>query len=193
LYEDDISLTYGFFLATLIVKMEQRRRTVARILVIEDNNDIHAILTSLFEKEHEVYSASSGTEGLAVFEREKPDLVLLDIMLPGKNGDQVLKEIRRTNSQVPILMLTALGEKSLVSEYLLNGANDYIVKPFNLDEVFARVTVQLRSQHTSSAEEESLCFKNIQLLPATFQAVCGEREVRLSKKEFQIFQLLKII
>ena len=111
-------------------------------------------------------------------------------MLPGKNGDQVLKEIRRTNSQVPILMLTALGEKSLVSEYLLNGANDYIVKPFNLDEVFARVTVQLRSQHASSAEEESLCFKNIQLLPATFQAVCGEREVRLSKKEFQIFQLL---
>ena len=152
---------------------------MARILVIEDNNDIHAILTSLFEKEHEVYSAYSGTEGLAVFEREKPDLVLLDIMLPGKNGDQVLKEI-----------LTALGEKSLVSEYLLNGANDYIVKPFNLDEVFARVTVQLRSQHTSSAEEESLCFKNIQLLPATFQAVCGEREVRLSKKEFQIFQLL---
>lgn len=163
---------------------------MARILVIEDNNDIHAILTSLFEKEHEVYSAYSGTEGLAVFEREKPDLVLLDIMLPGKNGDQVLKEIRRTNSQVPILMLTALGEKSLVSEYLLNGANDYIVKPFNLDEVFVRVTVQLRSQHASSAEEESLCFKNIQLLPATFQAVCGEREVRLSKKEFQIFQLL---
>lgn len=80
---------------------------MARILVIEDNNDIHAILTSLFEKEHEVYSAYSGTEGLAVFEREKPDLVLLDIMLPGKNGDQVLKEIRRTNSQVPILMLTA--------------------------------------------------------------------------------------
>jgi len=101
-----------------------------------------------------------------------------------------LKEIRRTNRQVPILMLTALGEKSLVSEYLLNGANDYIVKPFNLDEVFARVTVQLRSQHASSAEEESLCFKNIQLLPATFQAVCGELEVRLSKKEFQIFQLL---
>ena len=94
---------------------------MARILVIEDNNDIHAILTSLFEKEHEVYSAYSGTEGLAVFEREKPDLVLLDIMLPGKNGDQVLKEIRRTNSQVPILMLTALGEKSLVSEYLLSS------------------------------------------------------------------------
>ena len=163
---------------------------MARILVIEDNNDIHAILTSLFEKEHEVYSAYSGTEGLAVFEREKPDLVLLDIMLPGKNGDQVLKEIRRTNSQVPILMLTALGEKSLVSEYLLNGANDYIVKPFNLDEVFARVTVQLRSQQASSAEEESLYFKNIQLLASTFQAICGDQEVRLSKKEFQIFQLL---
>ena len=163
---------------------------MARILVIEDNNDIHAILTSLFEKEHEVYSAYSGTEGLAVFEREKPDLVLLDIMLPGKNGDQVLKEIRRTNSQVPILMLTALGEKSLVSEYLLNGANDYIVKPFDLDEVFARVTVQLRNHLLQEQATEIQGIKNIRLSPDTFEVVNGEKRVRLGKKEYQIFQTL---
>lgn len=166
---------------------------MARILVIEDNNDIHAILTSLFEKEHEVYSAYSGTEGLAVFEREKPDLVLLDIMLPGKNGDQVLKEIRRTNSQVPILMLTALGEKSLVSEYLLNGANDYIVKPFNLDEVAARVTVQLRNNSTSAHEPPSskkLTVKNLVLNPESFELESGAKTLRLGKKEFQIFETL---
>ena len=163
---------------------------MARILVIEDNNDIHAILTNLFEKDHEVYSAYSGTEGLTVFEREKPDLVLLDIMLPGKNGDEVLREIRKT-SQVPVVMLTALGEKSLVSQYLLNGANDYIVKPFNLDEVAARVTVQLRgSQQSQPKPVGETLIKNIRLLPDTFEIASGDQSIRLGKKEFQIFQTL---
>ena len=162
---------------------------MARILLIEDNNDIQEILYSLLSEDHEVLQAFSGTEGLRLFQQEAVDLVLLDIMLPGKNGDQVLEEIR-LQSQTPVIMMTALGDKHLISQYLLAGANDYIVKPFNLDEVFARVTVQLRSQHAASAEEESLCFKNIQLLPATFQAVCGDQEVRLSKKEFQIFETL---
>ena len=156
---------------------------MARILVIEDNHDIHEILTHLFEKEHQVYSAYSGIEGLNIFERERPDLVLLDIMLPGKNGDQVLREIRSIDTHVPVVMLTALGEKALVSQYLLNGANDYIVKPFNLDEVFARITVQLRSQN-ATIEEEHLGFKDIRLLPNTFEVACGDDVVRLSKKEY---------
>ena len=87
---------------------------MANILIIEDNNDIHELLKDLFQAEHRVYSAYSGTEGLLVFAQQKIDLVLLDIMLPGKNGDQVLAEIRKS-SQIPVVMLTALGEKSLVS------------------------------------------------------------------------------
>lgn len=87
---------------------------MATILIIEDNNDIHEILKDLFQAEHRVYSAYSGTEGLLVFAQQKIDLVLLDIMLPGKNGDQVLAEIRKS-SQIPVVMLTALGEKPLVS------------------------------------------------------------------------------
>ncbi|KXT85747.1 hypothetical protein STRDD11_00239 [Streptococcus sp. DD11] len=162
---------------------------MANILLIEDNSDIHEILKDLFQKEHTVYSAYSGTEGISLFEREEIDLVLLDIMLPGKNGDEVLREIRK-DSQVPVVMLTALGEKALVSQYLLDGANDYIVKPFNLDEVFARITVQLRSQQALTVEEEGQSFKNICLLKATFEAVCGEKSVRLSKKEYHILQLL---
>ena len=163
---------------------------MAHILLIEDNSDIHKILKDLFQKEHTVYSAYSWTEGLSLFEREEIDLVLLDIMLPGKNGDEVLREIRSSNATVPVVMLTALGEKALVSQYLLNGANDYIVKPFNLDEVFARITVQLRSQQALTGEEEGQSFKNIRLLKATFEAVCGEKSVRLSKKEYHILQLL---
>ena len=163
---------------------------MAHILLIEDNSDIHEILKDLFQKEHTVYSAYSGTKGISLFEWEEIDLVLLDIMLPGKNGDEVLREIRSSNATVPVVMLTALGEKALVSEYLLNGANDYIVKPFNLDEVFARITVQLRSQQALTGEEEGQSFKNIRLLKATFEAIYGEKSVRLSKKEYHILQLL---
>ena len=169
---------------------EKGVRQVARILLIEDNNDIQEILYSLLSEDHEVLQAFSGTEGLRLFQQEGVDLVLLDIMLPGKNGDEVLREIRSSNATVPVVMLTALGEKALVSQYLLNGANDYIVKPFNLDEVFARITVQLRSQQALTGEEEVQSFKNIRLLKATFEAVCGEKSVRLSKKEYHILQLL---
>ena len=163
---------------------------MARILLIEDNNDIQEILYSLLSEDHEVLQAFSGTEGLRLFQQESIDLVLLDIMLPGKNGDQVLEEIR-LQSQVPVIMMTALGDKHLISQYLLAGANDYIVKPFNLDEVAARVTVQLRgSQQAQSKSAGETLIKNIRLLPDTFEIASGDQSMRLGKKEFQIFQTL---
>ena len=163
---------------------------MARILLIEDNNDIQEILYSLLSEDHEVLQAFSGTEGLRLFQQESIDLVLLDIMLPGKNGDQVLEEIR-LQSQVPVIMMTALGDKHLISQYLLAGANDYIVKPFNLDEVAARVTVQLRgSQQAQSKPAGETLIKNIRLLPDTFEIASGDQSMRLGKKEFQIFQTL---
>ena len=163
---------------------------MARILLIEDNNDIQEILYSLLSEDHEVLQAFSGTEGLRLFQQESIDLVLLDIMLPGKNGDQVLEEIR-LQSQVPVIMMTALGDKHLISQYLLAGANDYIVKPFNLDEVAARVTVQLRgSQQSQSKPAGETLIKNIRLLPDTFEIASGDQSMRLGKKEFQIFQTL---
>ena len=159
---------------------------MARILLIEDNNDIQEILYSLLSEDHEVLQAFSGTEGLRLFQQEAV------IMLPGKNGDQVLEEIR-LQSQTPVIMMTALGDKHLISQYLLAGANDYIVKPFNLDEVAARVTVQLRN-HVSPAQEaqasQKLSFKNLVLNPETFELESGEQTLRLGKKEFQIFETL---
>lgn len=183
------SLTSISILATLCIENQLRIEDVmANILLIEDNVDIHDILKELFETEHTVYSAYSGSEGIELFQREEIDLILLDIMLPEKKGNEVLTEIRRV-SQVPILMLTALGDKSLVSRYLLQGANDYIVKPFDLDEVFARVTVQLRDKQP---EEPTNCikFKNIRLLPDTFEVASDKRRVRLGRKEYQILQIL---
>ena len=168
---------------------------MAKILVIEDNNEIQEILKTLLTEEHEVIQAFSGTEGIMQFDKGCIDLVLLDIMLPGKNGDQVFQAIRQT-SQTPVIMLTALGDKKLISQYLLDGANDYIVKPFDLDEVFARVTVQLRQsgehQSENSRKTENLLqnFKNIQFDANSFEISSGTETIRLAKKECQILQIL---
>lgn len=116
-------------------------------------------------------------------------------MLPGKNGDQVLKAIRK-QSQTPVIMLTALSDKKLISQYLLDGANDYIVKPFDLDEVFARVTVQLRQsvekQPMEIEKTENLPqnLKNIQFDAESFEIKNSQETIRLAKKECLILQTL---
>ncbi|MFD1449438.1 response regulator transcription factor [Oceanobacillus sojae] len=162
---------------------------MAKILVVEDNNEINQMLVELLSESYHVVGAYSGTEGLLLFQQESPDLVLLDIMLPGKNGDQVLSEIRKA-SQVPVIMLTALGEKRLGSEYLLNGANDYITKPFDDDELFARVTVQLRHFRQDLKTDSLRYIKNIMVDMSNFEISRNEESVRLGKKEFEILTYL---
>ena len=168
---------------------------MARILIVEDNNEIQEILRTILSEEHEVIQAFSGTEGMIRFEQGGIDLILLDIMLPGKNGDQVLKLIRQ-DSSVPVIMLTALSDKKLISQYLLDGANDYIVKPFDLDEVFARVMVQLRQNSDKQAAEiehpDKLFhqLKNIQFDVDSFEIKNSQETIRLAKKECLILQTL---
>ena len=163
---------------------------MARILQIEDNEDIQNILFNLFSEEHEIIQAYSGTEGEFLFQSQEIDLVLLDIMLPGKGGKEVLKFIRQRSS-VPVIMLTALGDKHLISQYLLDGANDYIVKPFDLEEVYARVSVQLREHIKGSSTTENIYqVKNIKINPDSFEVSCNGKTIRLGKKEFQILYTL---
>ena len=168
---------------------------MARILIVEDNNEIQEILRTLLSEEHEVIQAFSGTEGMIRFEQGDIDLILLDIMLPGKNGDQVLKSIRQ-DSSIPVIILTALSDKKLISQYLLDGANDYIVKPFDLDEVFARVTVQLRQKSDKQPAEiehpDKLIqqLKNIQFDSDSFEIKNCQETIRLAKKECLILQTL---
>ncbi|MDU2714348.1 MAG: response regulator transcription factor [Streptococcus salivarius] len=163
---------------------------MARILQIEDNEDIQRILFNLFSEEHDIIQAYSGTEGELLFQSQQIDLVLLDIMLPGKGGEEVLKFIRQRSS-VPVIMLTALGDKHLISQYLLDGANDYIVKPFDLEEVYARVSVQLREHIKGSSTTENIYqVKNIKINPDSFEVSCNGKTIRLGKKEFQILYTL---
>lgn len=160
-----------------------------KILIIEDNNEISEMLATILAADYTVQQAYSGTEGLLLFQQDAFDLILLDRMLPGKDGTQVLQEIRQT-STVPVIILTALDEPADVSTLLLAGANDYLTKPFNVEELKARIIVQLRTNKQAPPVASSLSYKNIQLLPDSFQLQRGEATVQLKKKEFEIFSLL---
>lgn len=161
-----------------------------KILVVEDTDEINEMLCQHLETHYEVQPAFSGTEALLYFQQESFDLVLLDIMLPGKNGEEVLQEIRKV-STVPIIMLTALGDKKKVSQVLLDGADDYITKPFDLDEMLARITVQLRNG-VGNRHQEVTHWKcqDITLDGCSFTLRRGNQEIRLGKKEFAIFKNL---
>lgn len=159
------------------------------LLIIEDNDEIQSILTNQFKNEYVVISAFSGTEGLLLFENNNINLVILDVMLPGKQGDQVLKELRLKNN-VPIIIMSALGDKKKISEFLLNGANDYVTKPFDLDELSARIAVQLRNSNTTESKYSQLSFKQITLNSSDFSLNNKEEKIILGRIEFEIIYLL---
>ena len=153
---------------------------MARILIIEDNQDIHALIKQSLGQEHELVSAFSGTEGLLYCQSQPVDLVL---------------EAIRAFSQVPVIMLTALGDKKLISQMLLAGANDYMVKPFDFEELYARVAVQLRTAgHEAGASSQPsqaiTSLGQLQLQADSFEISREGQAVRLSKKEFGILTTL---
>lgn len=111
------------------------------ILVVEDNMDIHNLIKEVLEKEpYTVLDAYSGTEALMLIEKEKIDLILLDLMLPGLKGEEIVKRVK----EIPILVLSAKTSIEDKVNVLLDGANDYLTKPFHTEELLARIKVQLR-------------------------------------------------
>ena len=129
-----------------------------KILVIEDDTNIAELLRLYLEKEgYEVSNAYDGGKGLSEFERFKPDLVLLDIMLPVMDGWAVCNEIRLT-SKTPIIMLTAKGETFDKVSGLEMGADDYIVKPFEMKELLARVKAVLRRYNDEEKQARESLF-----------------------------------
>lgn len=148
---------------------------------------MQTMLNNVLATHYQVINAYSGTEGLLLFKEQHVDLVLLDRLLPGKSGDEVLVEIRQ-NSSVPIIMLTALDDSAEIAQILMKGANDYVTKPFNIDELQARIAVQLRSSVGDSHSE--LSYKQLTLLPNEYAVKNDQQVVTLKQKEFNILQLL---
>lgn len=112
-----------------------------KILVVEDDMDIHNLIKNVLEKErYEVISAYSGTEAILLSEKNSIDLILLDLMLPGLSGEEVIERIKN----IPIIVISAKISSEDKVNVLTIGANDYITKPFDTNELLARIKVQLR-------------------------------------------------
>lgn len=162
------------------------------ILVIEDDGDISNMICDLIEQNgYNAKQAYSGTEALMVFDN-KIDLVLLDLMLPGLNGEMVLQEIRK-HSNVPVIGLSAKSDKASTINLLKSGADDYITKPFNNDELLARIEAQLRRYKESSSlpgENNKLSYKDISIDTETYSVQVDTTPISLTKREFLILELL---
>ena len=163
---------------------------MSRILIADDNKDIVDILKRFAAKENlQVDVAYNGEEALDLFNKNEYDLILLDIMMPKKDGYQVCKSIRR-ESMVPIIMITAKGEDYEKIMGLDLGADDYIVKPFSVAEVMARIRAILRRIEKKPDQNTSLTFGNMKLDLASYTCEIEGQNVELTKKEFEILWTL---
>lgn len=155
------------------------------ILVIDDDIHIGDLLREALEGEGYLVSrAYSGTEAVLALERHRPDLVLLDLMLPGLSGEEVLPRL----AGIPVIVVSAKADTDSKTSLLLGGAADYVTKPFVLRELLARVAVRLRE--SSPRSSGVLAFGALQLEPDARSVRVGEGEVRLTRTEYAILRLL---
>lgn len=160
-----------------------------RVLVVEDEPKITRFLRQgLTYEGYEVDVAYDGEEALAKLRQSEPDIVILDIMLPRIDGLEVCRRLR-TFSKVPVIMLTAREAVSDRVAGLDSGADDYLVKPFALDELLARIRALLRRQKSLLDQDQVLTFADLQVNPATRQVWRGKREIQLTAKEYDLLEL----
>ncbi len=165
---------------------------MARILVVEDNPGIAYGLRNNLEIEgHTVVVAEDGIEGLEAARTQAPDLLILDLMLPGLDGYRVLKAMRGEGLDTPVLILTARGEETDKVLGFRMGADDYVTKPFGVLELMARVEALLRrSRATSAQQDESIRFGEVEVNIPARRVTRGESEVSLTPKEFDLLLAL---
>ena len=161
-----------------------------RVLIVEDEVRLAETLRDLLELEHYAADIShDGESGLDNALSDIYDLVILDVMLPKKDGFTVLRELRRAGGTVPVLMLTARSELMDKVTGLDSGADYYLTKPFEPKELLACVRMLTRRQPEQRASN-ALEYGDLRLETDTLQLSCGERSVRLSRKEFDLMELL---
>ncbi len=161
------------------------------VLVIEDNEDLAFGLKNNLEIEgYEVDVVHDGMKGVAAIERTAPDLVILDLTLPGMDGFRVLRTIREQGISVPILILTARDAESDKVRGLRLGADDYVTKPFGVLELLARVEAVLRRGGRGASDEGPITFGDVVFNPATREVHRAGEFVGLSPKEFDLLAAL---
>lgn len=156
------------------------------ILIIDDDIHINNMLDDILQQEgYRVSHAYSGTEALLFMSKSKPDLILLDLMLPGLSGEEILPQIKN----IPVIVMSAKVDVQDKVSLLLNGAVDYITKPFEIDELLARIVVQFRKMSNDTVER-ILEYRDILLNTSTHIVQAEGQTVRLTKTEFAILKLL---
>lgn len=158
------------------------------ILIIEDDTEINYMLQILFQQNgYQTISAYSGTEGVLVHNKAV-DLILLDLMLPGRSGEEIIRELKR-NHNVPVIVMSAIHAVDKKVDLFSLGADDYVTKPFHNEELLARIAARLRTD-TNADIAETLTYKDIVLNKADYSVRCSNIAMELSKHEFALLQLL---
>ena len=161
----------------------------SHILVIEDEAKLARFVELELQYEgYEVTTAPDGLTGLTRIRELEPDLVILDWMLPGLSGVDICRRLRNTGTDVPVILLTAKDEVGDRVEGLDAGADDYLVKPFSIEELLARVRVQIR--RTQKPDRERLVFEELQLDRRSREVKRGDRAIELTAKEFDLLEYL---
>lgn len=157
-----------------------------KILIVEDDVSIHNVIEELLKRQNYItYNAYSGTEAILLLEKEKYDLIILDLMLPAMNGEEIISKVKDT----PIIVLSAKISSDDKVNCLMAGANDYITKPFDSNELLARIEVQLR-QNNKSSSPEILKYKNLELLNDNHTLLLNHQKINLTKTEYAILKQL---
>lgn len=161
------------------------------ILIIEDDTDINNLMAETLRKAaYNCTQAFSGTEALLQIEKTTFSLIIMDLMLPGIPGEQLLTKIK-AQQNVPVIVVSAKDDLDSKIQLLQNGAEDYLTKPFAIEELLARVGVQIRRfNQTDPPMQHQLVYKGLVLYPDSFQAVLQGNELTLTRQEFKILELL---
>lgn len=159
------------------------------VLIIEDDNDINNMLqTLLSNKGFSTVSAYSGTEGIMVHNKNI-DIILLDLMLPGRSGDDIIKDLKSKHN-VPVIVISAICDIEKKVDLFALGADDYITKPFHNDELLARISARLRNTDNIPVNDHKVKFRDIILDKNNFTVSCHGTTVELSHIEFELLRLL---
>ena len=161
-----------------------------KILIIEDDIEISDMLNDYLSKNnYDTSIARDGINGIKIAKENNPDLIILDIMLPYKSGDEVLREVRKF-SDAPVIILSAKESIQMKVDLLKIGADDYVVKPFDLAELLARIETNLKRYVKSFNQKIIYNYKNITLNYDLKEVLVDEDIIRLTSKEFEILYLL---
>lgn len=160
------------------------------LLIIEDDTDINNVIAETLKKAgYNVTQAFSGTEGLLYIENQPFALVILDLMLPGRSGESLLPAIK-AKQQIPIIVISAKDSLDSKINLLTAGAEDYMTKPFEIQELVARVGVQIRRFSVEEPKAKALRYKEMVLNSDAFSAAIKGQMLTLTKQEFKILELL---